>query len=404
MGHSVKEVLPPCRNEPHFFAHWPVFGEDEISAATSVLASGKVNYWTGNEGRSFENEFSEFAGTERAVALANGTLALEAALIGIGFQPGDEAIVTPRSFVASASPVVLAGGIPIFVDVDRKSGNLDPKAVERAISPRTRAIIAVHLGGRPCDMDALTAIAESRNIALIEDCAQAHGARYRGRCVGSIGIVGAWSFCQDKIMSTAGEGGMLTTSDETIWRRVWEYKDHGKSFERVHRQDHASGYRWVHDGIGTNWRMTEVQSAVGRVELRRLEGWVNRRRQNARILDARLQESAALRIEVPAEFEVHAYYKYYFYVRPDALKPDWSRDRIMDSVGSFGVPCYSGSCSEIYLERGFADRGFSPPSRLPVARELGETALMLLVHPTLGETDMNYAAGVVNDVMREATR
>ena len=383
---------------------WPVVGPEEISAATQVLASGKLNYWTGDEGRSFETEFADSINSKYAVALANGTVAIDAALIGIRFKAGDEAIVTPRSFVASASCVVNAGGRPVFVDVDRRSGNLDPEAVEAAITPRTRAIIAVHLAGWPCDMDALSSIAADRGISLIEDCAQAHGARYRDRAVGSIGRVGTWSFCQDKIMTTAGEGGMLTTDDEEVWRRAWEYKDHGKSYDATIRRDHPSGYRWVHQGIGTNWRLTEIQSAIGRVALRNLDAWVLRRRSNAAILDKRLVENHALRIEIPATHEHHSYYKYYFYVREESLRTGWSRCRIMDSVAARGVPCFSGSCSEIYREHGFASRGFEPKMRLPVAKELGETSLMLLVHPTLDASQMHLIADVVNDVVAESTR
>lgn len=404
MAHREASGSRPVINDVAAFSAWPVFGDEEVSAAVRVLKSGKVNYWTGTEGHSFEDEFAGYVGTRHAVALANGTVALEAALLGIGFQAGDEAIVTPRSFVASASSVALAGGTPIFADVDRKSGNLDPIAVEQAISPRTRAIIAVYLAGRPCEMDSLSRIARDRNIPLIEDCAQAHGAKHRGRRLGSIGTVGTWSFCQDKIITTAGEGGMITTSDADVWRRVWEHKDHGKSYDRVFNQIHPSGYRWIHEGIGTNWRMTEVQSAIGRVMLRKLDDLVARRRANAKILDDRLAESAALRVEPPAPHEESSYYKYYFYVRQEYLKSGWSRNRIMDEVTALGIPCYSGSCSELYREASFLRRGLGPPAPLPVAKELGESSLMLLVDPTLDDWAMNRAADAVNSVMRDATR
>ncbi len=208
---------------------WPSFTSEEASAVSRVLLSNRVNYWTGTEGRDFETEFAAWAGSRRAIAVANGTLALDLALVGLGVAAGDEVIVTPRSFIASVSCVVNAGATPIFVDVDPDSGNLSVETIERGLSSRTKAIIPVHLSGWPCDMAPIMELARARGISVVEDCAQAHGARYHGRSVGSIGDVGAWSFCQDKIMTTGGEGGMVTTDDEALWSRMWSYKDHGKS-------------------------------------------------------------------------------------------------------------------------------------------------------------------------------
>lgn len=385
------------------FAPWPYFEPDEIEAAVKVLQSGKVNYWTGQEGRLFEREFADYVGTKHAIALHNGTVALELALYAMGVGEGDEVVTTPRTFIASASAVVMRGARPIMADIDRDSGLITAESIERVITPRTKAIIVVHLAGWPADMDAIMELARKHNLWVIEDCAQAHGARYKGRSVGSIGHAGAWSFCQDKILTTGGEGGMLTLNDDELWNKAWSFKDHGKSYDAVYNRQHPPGFRWLHEDFGTNWRMLEVQSAIGRVILRKLDGWVEKRRANAHYLSERFRQIPALRVpEVPAHL-YHAYYKYYVYVRPEKLKPGWNRDRIMQAVSELGVPCMSGSCSEIYLEKAFARRGWQPAERLPVAKELGETSLMFLVHPTLGPAHMQAAADAVERVMEQAS-
>jgi dTDP-4-amino-4,6-dideoxygalactose transaminase len=390
--------------DPPTFPAWPYVAPDEIEAAVRVLRSGKINYWTGNEGRLFEEEFALFAEAKHAVALANGTLSLEAALLAGGIASGDEVIVTPRSFMASASAVVTVGARPVFADVDRDSGNLTAETIERVLSPRTKALLCVHLAGWPCEMDAIRDLGHSRGLFVIEDCAQAHGARFKGRAVGSVGHCASWSFCQDKIMTTGGEGGMLTTDDPDLWERAWSLKDHGKSYQESHRTDHEPGFRWLHESFGSNWRLTEMQSALGRVALGKVPGWVGRRRKNARLLQRRLEGVPGLRVPCPPGHVEHAYYKFYAYVDPGALSSGWSRDRIMRETVDRGVPCFSGSCSEIYLEKAYQAAGLAPAVRLPVARELGEQSLMLLVHPTLGDEHMEFAADVLRRIMGEAVK
>lgn len=386
------------------FAPWPYFEPDEIAAATRVLQSGKVNYWTGTEGREFEREFARYVGSDYAVALHNGTVAIELALLALGIGAGDEVITTPRTFIASASAAVMRGAIPVFADVDPQSGLITAETIEKALTPRTKAIIVVHLAGWPADMDPIMALAQQHGLKVIEDCAQAHGARYKGRSVGSIGHVGAWSFCQDKILTTGGEGGMLTTNDPEVWSKAWSFKDHGKSYEAVYHREHAPGFRWLHEDFGTNWRMLEVQAAIGRVILNKLDRWVEKRRSHAHYLNERWAGLPGLRITEPPEGFYHAYYKHYAYVRPEALKPGWNRDRIMTEISAAGIPCGSGSCSEIYLEKAFEKHGLRPSQRLPMAKELGETSLMFLVHPTLTQEHIEATAEVVEQVMHEATR
>ena len=381
---------------------WPYFAADEIDAVRAVLESGKANYWTGRECLRFEGEFADFVGTNHAVALANGSVALELALHAIGVEPGDEVIVPARSFMATASCVVLRGARPVFADVDPVSGNINADTLRAALTPRTRAVIAVHLAGWPCDMQPIMELARSRGIKVIEDCAQSHGATDRGRVTGEIGDVGAFSFCQDKIMTTGGEGGMLVTDDEQIWQRAWSYKDHGKSYDAVYNRDHPPGFRWLHESFGTNWRMTEMQAAIGRHQLKKLPAWLAARRRNARLLDAELCNVAGLVLRPQPANHGHAYYKYYAFVDPAQLAPGWNRQRIIETVSAEGIPCAEGSCSEMYLEKAYVDAGLAPHERLPVARELGETSLMLMVHPTMRERDVLETAAAVRKVMRAA--
>ena len=384
-------------------APWPFFAHDEIEAAAQVLRSGKVNYWTGQEGRFFETEFAAFAGCRHAIALANGSVALECALKALGVGPGDEVITSPRTFIASASCAVAVGARPAFADVDRVSQNITAESIRAVLTPATKAIIAVHLAGWPCEMDEIMALAREHGLKVIEDCAQAHGATYKGHPVGSIGDIGAFSFCQDKIMTTAGEGGMITLNSDEEYERAWAYKDHGKSYDAAFRRNHPPGFRWLHESFGTNWRMTEIQSAIGRLQLQKLPSWLGTRQAYASQLNACFAELHGLRVTVPPSHIGHSYYKHYVFVRPNALRSDWNHDRILAEITAQGVPCFAGSCSEIYLEKAFP-AGMKPKTRLPVARELGETSLMFLVHPTLTPEEISMTCDAVNDVMRKATR
>ncbi|MCT9425205.1 DegT/DnrJ/EryC1/StrS aminotransferase family protein [Acinetobacter baumannii] len=382
------------------FEPWPSFTTEEADAVKNVLLSNKVNYWTGQECRIFEKEFAEFSDTKYAVALANGTVALDVALKALDIGAGDDVIVTSRTFLASASSIVTVGANPVFADVELDSQNISRRTIEAVLTPNTKAIICVHLAGWMCDMDPIMQLAAERGIYVIEDCAQAHGAKYKGKAAGSIGHIAAWSFCQDKIMTTGGEGGMVTTNDETLWKKMWSYKDHGKSYDSIYNKQHPPGFRWLHDSFGTNWRMMEMQAVIGRIQLTRMAEWTKKRTENAEKILKAFEDSPFFSVHTPSVDYIHAYYKCYVHVNLEALPDGWSRDRIMQEINSQEVPCFSGSCSEVYLEHAFDGTPWRPEKRLENAQKLGETSLMFLVHPTLSQDSIEKTILAINAVNR----
>lgn len=385
-------------------SRWPVYADDEIGAVVDVLKSGRVNALVhGDKCSAFERAFAQMCDMPYAIALGNGTLALELALKALGVGEGDEVVVSPRSFVASASCVVTCGATPVFADVDRDSQNITAETIEAVVTPRTKAILPVHLAGWPCDMEAISALAKKRGLFVIEDCAQAHGAELGGKSVGSFSDAAAYSFCTDKIMTTGGEGGMLLLKDEAAWRRAWSYKDHGKNYDRVKEKHAEPGFRWLVDGFGSNWRLTEMQAAIGLRQLEKLPKWIAHRRENAQRFMDGLHNVPGVRLAIPPEKAKHAYYKFYIFVRPEELSAGWSRKRILETLVADGVPVGTGVCPEIYLEDAFKARGFVPPRPLATAHELGETSLMFQVDTTLDRDAISEMVKGVRKVMASAT-
>ena len=382
---------------------WPSFSNEEADAVKNVLLSNKVNYWTGQECRLFEQEFAHYIGTEHAVALGNGTLALDVALKALNIAAGDDVVVTSRTFLASVSCIITAGANPVFADVDLNSQNITAQSIKAVLTPNTKAIIVVHLAGMPAEMDDIMALAQEHNLFVIEDCAQAHGARYKGKAVGSIGHIGAWSFCQDKIMTTGGEGGMVTTNDQALWKKMWSYKDHGKSYDAVYKRQHPAGFRWLHEHFGTNWRMMEMQAVLGRIQLQYMPEWTAKRQHHANRLTQLLSRFSCLRLIEVADYIEHAQYKYYAFVKPEALNAGWSRDRIAAEISATGYPCMQGSCSEVYLEKAFDNTPWRPQQRLPHAVELGDTSLMFLTHPSITTEQMDAYLAAIEAVLTQAS-
>ncbi len=384
------------------FPSWPCFTKEEADAVSEVLLSNKVNYWTGNEGHTFEEEFAEYCGTPHAIALANGTVALELALKAIDVGPGDEVVVTSRTFIASVSCIIAVGARPVFADIDPVSQNITAETISGIINSKTRAIICVHLAGWPCEMDEIVELARQNGLFVIEDCAQAHGALYKGRVVGSIGDFGAFSFCQDKIMTTGGEGGMLTINDNALWKKAWAYKDHGKSWDTVYKKEHAAGFRWLHESFGTNWRMTEMQAAIGRIQLKKLPHWLDKRRSHAESFNQAFCAISGIITPKAPTYIKHAYYKYYLLLELSKLSDGWDRDKIIVEINLQGIPCYVGTCSEVYLEKAFQGQTYVPDEPLPVAHALAKSSIMLLLHPTMEETHIDATIAVVTSILNKA--
>ncbi len=388
------------------FSPWPSYTDEEANLVKDILLSNKVNYWTGTEARKFESEFARYTNCDYAIALSNGTAALEVALKSIEIGAGDEVVVTSRTFLASVSSIVTAGAVPVFADVDLNSQNFNFESIKAVLTKKTRAIVCVHLAGWPCDMDPIMTLAEENNLYVIEDCAQAHGALYKGRSVGSLGHVGCWSFCQDKIINTGGEGGMVTTNDYDLWSRMWSYKDHGKCWDTVYETEHPPGFRWLHNSFGTNLRMTELQAGIGRIQLKRMNEWSTNRLANANTIWNTARKLKALRVPdltcegCPGNCDfsngcIHAAYKCYVFVNGQEA----DRDAIMASINNLGVPCFYGSCSEVYLEKAFDKTAFRPKERLLNAKLLGQTSLMFLCHPTLTKEEIQKTCDVLTLVV-----
>ena len=389
-------------NHPNI-APWPNYEADEIEAATETLSSGKVNYWTGELGKQFELAYATHVGQNYAIAVSNGTVALELALRALGIGTGDEVIVASRSYVASASCVMMVGATPIFADVDINSGNITHETVQPLISNKTKAIIPVHVGGWPCDMPAIMDLANNHQVVVIEDCAQAHGAFVGGKPVGSWGHAAIFSFCQDKIISTGGEGGMLLLRDEESYKKAWAYKDIGRSYDAVYHKEHADGFRWLVETAGSNFRMTEFQAAIGLTQLTKLPNWIAKRNNNANSLIKTLNQFDFFETPMLASSEgsQNAYYRLYTKVKVGTIKNGLSgcdlRNYIINQLVTAGVPCFSGSCAEIYREKLFAN--LSSFYRLPNATSFSDYALCFLVHHTITPEQLMVMKENINQVL-----
>ena len=384
---------------------WPQFSEDEQSSVIDVLKSGKVNYWSGEFTKKFEEEFSAFLGKGfKSVACANGSVALYMAYLSLGLEEGDEVITTPRTFIATSSELMRIKVKPIFADVDKDSGCITPATIEPLISKKTKAISVVHLGGWPADMEGIMSLAKSYDLKVIEDCSQAHGAEINGFPVGTFGDISTWSFCTDKIISTGGEGGMVSTRSQELYEFVWSLKDHGKTIYSMFEKSHPFGFRFVHEKLGTNFRLTELQSAIGRIQLSKLSEFTEKRTRNALILLNKLSDIEYLRIPFPNKNIVHAWYKFYCFLEKDKISHFWSRDRIIKEINNMGYPAFHGGCGEIYLEKCFTNSKSKETKKLPIAHDLFETSLMFLVHPTITLSEMESYSSCIKDVLIKASK
>jgi len=380
---------------------WPNYTDQEINKVIKVLKSGNVNYLSNNEGRKFEKEFSKLFGSKYSIALSNGTNALELSLMAINLNTDDEVIVTSKSFIASASAVVAMGGKPIFSDIDINSQNISSNFVEKLMTKQTRALICVHLGGWPCNVVELLRLCRKYGIKLIEDCSQAHGAKFKNRYVGTFGDFGTWSFCNDKIISTGGEGGMITTNSYKNYKLLWSLKDHGKNKEKYYLTNKNNAFKFVHDKFGTNYRLTEMQSAIGRVQLKTLKARLKIRNRNANRYMKNLSKLKVLIIpNIPKEIN-HSFYRLYLRFNFKYIKKGWSKNRILYNLNKQGFLCSEGSCSEIYRENCFINSIYRVKKRLPNARILSLTSFALLVDHTISINQIDINSKIAINFLNE---
>jgi dTDP-4-amino-4,6-dideoxygalactose transaminase len=405
---------PKVRTDP--FPPWPHFFDDEIEEVEKVLREGRVNYWTGTRGREFQENFARFCCAKHGIAVMNGTAALHVALAAAQIGPGDEVIVPPRTFIATAFSVLHQNAVPVFADIDLRTQNIDVHSIRERITERTRAIICVHLAGLPCDMDPIMELAAEFDVKVIEDAAQAHGAKYKGKLTGTLGHIAAFSFCNDKIITTGGEGGMVVTDSDEMAEIARSFKDHGyEERERRNLLELEALYTYIHHRMGYNYRMTEMQAAIGLKALEKLEWNLSRRRENARYLSDRLSRHDALIPPFESDDFEHAYYKYYVRLNLKRLKTD--RDTFVKAVRAEGVPIGLGASSEGYREQAFQElvgygrtgcpfrcpwykgRADYTAVELPNAKRLGDEVFVLQVHPTIERRDLEDVITAIEKVL-----
>ena len=391
--------------------NYPNYNKKTLKKVQQVLRSGRVNYWTGNECKEFEKEFSKYVGNKYSITLSNGSVALELALKALRLEKGDEIIVSPRSFIISASCVLSLGLKPIFADVDY-NGNLSIEGIKDAYSKKVKAIIVVHLNGLSCDMDPILKFVKKNRILLIEDCSQAHGASYKGNKVGSFGDVSTWSFCQDKIISTGGEGGMISTNDKRLWLRLWSLKDHGKNYKSVFFKNHKIGFKWLHDDFGSNYRMTEIQATIGREQLKSLDKQIQKRNLIAKLYINELEDYyLKYKIFKIPDFKyqnyqlkennlsVHAFYLLNLFINKNKI----NQYKLLEQVYKKNIICGVGACPEIYREKIFKKLKLYPKKRLINAKLLGETSIMFPINPNTSIKKVKLEINSIKKILNKYT-
>ena len=383
------------------FTNWPQFSRSEIQSVTNVLRSSKVNYLTGKYGKKFELKFSQYLNIKYSTAVSNGTVALELAILSLDIKKGDEIIVTPRSFFASVSSIIKVGAIPIFADVDIETQNISLNSIKKVLSKKTKAILCVHLAGLPCDMEKICKFAKEKKIFIIEDCAQSHGASINKKNVGTFGNVAAWSFCNDKIISTGGEGGMVTTNSLKIKKFVESYKDHGKNFTKYNSIKKNQKFRYLHDSIGSNYRITEMQSVLGIEQLKYLNKNISIRNKYAKIFDKSLKKFKFINLFLTKKNYVNAYYRYYFKINSKFLKKNWNRDKILKKLNEYSIPSGTGSCPEIYKEEAIKKLKIFQKSDLKNAHILSKNTITINFHHQMKNTEILYIRNKIEHLFKK---
>jgi len=364
--------------------NWPNFSKSLLLKINKILSNGVINYTTGNLGITFEKKFSEFIGNKYSIVTCNGTVALEVAIKSLDLPRNSEIIVPARSFFASASCIVNTGNIPVFADVDLATQNILSTDIERKINKKTKAIICVHLAGLPCDMEKIVKLAKQHKLKIIEDCSQAHGAMIDNSNVGTFGDVATWSFCNDKIISTLGEGGMISTNYKKIYKFCKTYINHGTNINKKK----SNKFIYNKNSFGTNLRITEIQSIAGLDQLKNLKK-VQKIRENIskNFFKIIIKYKKFFNTFYTSKNVKSAWYRFYFFVKPNVKNFKKLRFKIIKDLNRMNVKCSTGSCPEIYLETAFKTLKNFKFKRLKNCKLLGETSIALEINHTLNRNE-----------------
>ena len=371
---------------------WPNYDSKIINKIINILKSGRTNYLIGKEGSKFEKNFSKFYNIKYTNVVANASLGLELSLLSLNLKKGDEVIVTPRSYHSSVSSIIRAGLTPIFADIDRYSMNICPKSIEKNISKKTKAIICVHLYGMPCDMKKINKLCTKFKLKVIEDCSQAHGTKISKKYVGSFGDISVFSFCQDKIISTGGEGGMIATNNKKLHNKIWSLKEIGKNKTKYHKVDNSSNnFPYLHDSIGTNARITEIQSCIGNYQLNKLKNYIRRRNLNAMIYYEKLKKCKYLIIPKFSSNITHSYYRYTVIINDKLIK----RSLLMKNLKMEGVECNVGGCPTIYDEKYFKKNFRINKNNFPNTEYLKDKTISFIVDQTVDKKEIRKVCNIL---------
>ena len=366
---------------------WPHHTSEEIKLVKKILASGKTNYLYGEYGKKFEKLFSKIIGNKYSIAVANGTIALEIAIKALNLPKKSEILVPSRSFFASASSVVQAGHTPVFTDVDYNSQNINLKYIKESITNKTKAILCVHLAGFPCDMFEISNFAKKNKLFIVEDCSQAHGAKIKNRSIGSFGDISCWSFCFDKIISTGGEGGIISTNSKIFFEYIWSYKDHGKNIYKYNKKTKLNKFRYIHDSFGTNGRLTEMQSAIGLLQISKLDVNIIKRNNICNFIINSFKDFNFIKFQKVPDKYLHSYYKLYFYIDFKLFKKNIKGNDLLYEFQNKKLKINSGSCPEIYLEKAFINYK-NRKNRFNNAKLLGLNSFAISIHHKMIKKDL----------------
>ena len=352
-----------------------MYVDDQIrQAVVQVLNSGQ--YIKGQTLRTFEREFADFCNTDYAIGVSSGTSAILLSLMALGVGAGDEVIVPSHTFIATASPSVFLGARPVYADIDPETYTIDPAEIRSKLSPKTKAIIPVHLYGHPCDMDLINKIAKEHGLFVIEDACQAHGATYQGRRAGSLADVACFSFYPAKNMTVLGDGGMATTNDEELARKIRMLADHGRA------------EKYVHELLGLNFRMSEIHAAIGVEQLKHVAGWNDRRRQIASKYN-RLLRDLELVTPVEKDWAKHVYYMYVIRLKDRDRLASYLREKGIQTGIHYPVPLHRQPCVQ-------------SDSYLPVTEEYVDDILSLPMHPQLTDVEVEYVASSIREFVERS--